>query len=802
MIKHIGYIETKRSDMLSSLRKGNMRIKFGDTTKDDHIERIKQQRTAALNESLIAFDLTYDLAHFRDKKVHSELLKSGWVNYRESVNVIVTEGVTEVPATAEEWFEHPLPKDVAKELLARVAAAPAESVDDYFNALVLDDLLGEYQAMIQKFVVPNVKILGEVVSAEREFVARSYQADFIEWAGERIEESNGADCAKFLALLAARSGKTPMFLEVAHRAFKLGKIDVMLLPCFWHGVFSSFEDDSNGRDAFKHFAEDTVYVGKRTDMSLNRADEINAIIEDGKLPIVAISLHNEEETRQVIENINAKSQLVVVDESDIGAHTEGKSKILDYINASRKTVAFYASGTGMERIARAAGDFKDYYSLVYSEIEACEPKAVKRVLVRTDLSPLAAALDADGITRDDAPSWNKYSAKISRYEGFWTKFYENMFGKNTLDSRLNLRDMAESVSMQIGVSIGSNVIWQNVSTTNSQMKALCKIAQGVLGEDGDVFELNGINSTNESAGKDIKAAIAAARLRGKEKFLIIANQMGSRSCSVPQAEIFVNTADSGSSDSLIQKTSRVLTPMRDESKTHAIIFDPSFNRDRSFTNDIIIDEAVQLARKTGSIPAVSLKFVFNSVNIFDYDENYHAHMIQSEQEVLGTLGSSDNLARAIKGSLQASLRSEDKLTDFINIANGFSFDEAALKKSMKAASATTSIKANIAKIKKGSNGTLSQAQINTISQLLVVIDALSVSGRLIRYYFGKDDCPRTYVECIDGIASDATLSADFEQRYFGITAENVKEMINAKLITDHMLLMMNSILMNTIEGKS
>lgn len=276
-------------------------------------------------------------------------------------------------------------------------------------------------------------------------------------------------------------------------------------------------------------------------------------------------------------------------------------------------VKVFASGTNVQRLAKSArGKIDGVIYSAYSQLEQTEPGIVKRRFFASQVAELAATVDE--FDAKIQPSWLKIWAKPNANKAFVERLFTSLVGDDSLRPELNLSELAQEPVKCFMLLVSAN---------NAEMSQIKKIADDIIPE-WHVKVLNGDYTTNFQAGYETTREINEARIAGKRGVIIIANQMGSRSYSIPEIQATVIAYDRGSIDATTQKVSRCLTPgakWDGTEKTHGIIVDLSFDPNRSENIErLVLEEALMVQRAEDTDFPAAVRYVLTSIDLFKVNE--------------------------------------------------------------------------------------------------------------------------------------------------------------------------------------
>lgn len=240
--------------------------------------------------------------------------------------------------------------------------------------------------------------------------------------------------------------------------------------------------------------------------------------------------------------------------------------------------------------------------------------------------PVQAAIDAGQVSDDfkELPSWSKFCANPERGRGFFSRVLESLFKGQGGHDELNVKDI---VNIQMLELTGKRpkpkprVAMMFVSANNPQMDDIDIIANETL-DAWRVITLtgsrkyNGKKITNKNCQK-IVAEIVEQAQKDNKSVLIISNNLGQRSFSIPEITELYLAYDAGEMGATLQKMSRTLTPgdIDKIGRIFSLSFDP--NRDDKF-DAMVIETAVNIKRRKNMRSlAEALRTVLSTVDIFN-----------------------------------------------------------------------------------------------------------------------------------------------------------------------------------------
>lgn len=440
-------------------------------------------------------------------------------------------------------------------------------------------------------------------------------------------------------------------------------------------------------------------------------------------------------------------------------------------------IKVYASGTNVQRLAKGSGHADGVIYTAYSQLEQTEEKIVRRKFYMLEVNTLKQ--DVEQLDEKVQPSWVKIWGKPNANKVFINKLFRSFVGDEELRNELNLSNIT-------GEQVECFMLL--VSADNKEMKQIKQIADRAI-PNYHIKVLNGDFTNNKSAQYETIKEINEARIAGKTGVVIIANQMGSRSYSVPEIQSTVIAYDRGSVDTTMQKVSRCLTPGNnyvEEEKEFGHIVDLSFDPNRSDNIErLLVDEIIQVSKSEGIAFPAATSYVLSSIDCFKV--RYGTAIEVNEEEMFKILGDNDSLLRVadVTVDINAALDIIDELEN-INTAS----KQRKLRK--------TAIDSAKNKITEGGDpGKPVQDLTDKAIEKIInnAIHALNMSATSVyNLAFGGE----TYSECINIIASSLEKSQEFFE-LFGVTPCTVKLILERNILNEPILdvIVQNSKIVNT-----
>jgi hypothetical protein len=721
MINLYGYSYPSAVDKFKD--SGYVLLKLGDSHRDTEVRINEQGNSAEWEEKIIIGSWNNLQTIKRDHDLHEVLTKRGlWHSGAHK---------------GTEWFK-----------------IPAKSTDE--ARAYIDDLVTEFEG---KRIRKKVKL-------------RSLQQKALNKAMSYI--ASGGNDISIIANLCPRFGKTIWALMLFNKIYETYGNRVMLLPAYWLSVHSSFVNELTEYDDFL----DIVQIDVNNPNAHNQATDA---LSAGQRIIVPISLHGELEEWKAkhawVASIPNADVFSFADEGDFGTHTENQVAKLAgiFTTASeavqdRKFVRVYASGTNVQRLARCSKDINGVIYTAYSELEQTETNIIRRKFFCTQVNGLKQEVEL--LDEKVQPSWIKIWNRPLANKSFVGKLLQSLTGEDSLRPELNLSEMT-------GASVDCFMLL--VSANNKEMGQIHEIAERDI-PNWHVKILNGDFTSNRDAEYETKREINEARIAGKKGVVIIANQMGSRSYSIPEIQATVIAYDRGSVDATMQKVSRCLTPgetYNGQTKTHGHIVDLSFDPNRSENIErLILEEAIQIQRSDDTDFTTAVRYVLTSVDLFKMNEFGYAEEV-SEDDMFKILGDNDNLLKVADISVDVDAALQSGLFDILANVNATGKSSAVKKDIVGADAVNTVIKGATA------NGrTLSDKEKKDVEKTINdAIRSLNMSATSVRDLANGGD---SYRECLELIRDDVDLDNEFVG-LFGISAENAIRLIEHRILNEAIL---------------
>jgi hypothetical protein len=435
-------------------------------------------------------------------------------------------------------------------------------------------------------------------------------------------------------------------------------------------------------------------------------------------------------------------------------------------------ISVYASGTNVQRLAKCSRNIDGVLYTAYSQLEKEEPGIIKRRFYCTEVNSLKEQVEA--LDEKVQPSWAKIWGKPLANKSFVGQLLESLTGEDTLRPELNLSAMAETPV---------DCFMLLVSANKKEMAEIGKIAERHI-PDWHVKILNGDFTNNKNAEYETTQEINEARIAGKKGIMIIANQMGSRSYSIPEIQATVIAFDRGSVDATAQKVSRCLTPGKTYDGTEkevGIIVDLSFDPNRAENIEkLILEEAVSVQRDGANADdfTSAVKYVLSSVDLFKM--KYGTAVQMTEEEMFGIFGNNENLLKVADVSVDIAGIIESGLFDALTNVNvdGKPSNE---KKAVLGEDVINAIREGGSISDRNSRDPEVKSAEKTIND---AIRALNMSATSVYHLSNLEG--ESYRECIEIIANNQDLDNEFID-LVGVSANIVIRLLDNNYLNEAIL---------------
>jgi hypothetical protein len=436
-------------------------------------------------------------------------------------------------------------------------------------------------------------------------------------------------------------------------------------------------------------------------------------------------------------------------------------------------ISVYASGTNVQRLAKCSRKIDGVLYTAYSQLEKEEPGIIKRKFYCTEVNSLKDQVEA--LDEKVQPSWTKIWGKPLANKAFVGQLLESLTGQDTLRTELNLSAMSETPV---------DCFMLLVSANKKEMADIGRIAERHI-PDWHVKILNGDFTSNKDAEYETTSEINRAKIAGKKGVLIIANQMGSRSYSVPEIQATVIAFDRGSVDATAQKVSRCLTPGNTydgTEKQSGIIVDLSFDPNRAENIEkLILEEAVSVQRD-GSLAddfTSAVKYVLSSIDLFKM--KYGTAVEMTEEEMFGIFSDNEAMLRVADVSVDIAGAIESGMFDILAKVNA----DGKPSKDKKAVLGENVLNA----VREGgsANGRSDSKDpaIKTAEKTINdAIRSLNMSATSVYHLANLEG--ESYRECLEIIADNNNLDNEFKD-LFGVTADNVINLLDNSILNEAIL---------------
>lgn len=560
--------------------------------------------------------------------------------------------------------------------------------------------------------------------------------------------------SNIIADLAPRFGKTITFIMLFKYLNEKYGHRLMVIPVYWLSSLTSFKDELN---LYRDF-DNMVYLNK---LDNNLELEIKQNIDQGKLVIVGVSLHDtQEEFEKRYQWISRYKDLVlsVEDEADFGNHTPAQQKKLAFLYKLGRITKIKMSGTNVARMSVGwrGQDIHGLVSVPYSMIE--QDTSINDIVKRSYYEMILGQSLYSKIEEYDVsiiPTWSKLGAKARANREFWASFAKDVYGYESI------------YGMNIDQASDNEIFYSMVFTsfTKSAMNQLAEIWNKEL-DNHYVVVIDGDVTTNAKAQNLVKNLIHHMKIGyiKKDKLIIITNMMGSRSFSVEEIQATLFLKDGGSLDTFIQQSQRDKTP--GFNKKYGYTFDFGFDTNKLSNISLsIIYEAKQVSKELGKTLPESVRFIFNSLNLARVDE--FRVSIKNADSVLEDWEDDNKI-----------LNVADESADYNSILNNNHLIEILMKVNI---DSIKSLKKKITKkLPKGKTygfdrKSLSDNEINTINK--VIKEAIKNINRSATTVYDYANGGGSFRECLDLIDSKGGYTVKSFEEMYGVSPADVKSLL-------------------------
>lgn len=225
--------------------------------------------------------------------------------------------------------------------------------------------------------------------------------------------------------------------------------------------------------------------------------------------------------------------------------------------------------------------------------------------------------------------WSKLLMDVDKSRGVLSTLIKSLFGAYGGDI-VGLYDL-DMTSAKREVTM----IFANTKDKVQQGK-FKELVQSSLGQEYIVYLVNGNETSNRKAEKDVKKVIAQAKRQNK-KVVLISKDMASRSFSISQIDTVMLMFDGGSYATIAQKISRVFTPGKTyngDDKVYGNVISLSLNPNRQDVNPI--DEYILYEAEKVDVTDLNegIQRVLRSVQLFTNGEGGE---VEIEKDEYGSL---------------------------------------------------------------------------------------------------------------------------------------------------------------------
>jgi len=582
-----------------------------------------------------------------------------------------------------------------------------EGLSEWFNFRKLNEF--KVKRLIRE-------IFSEVnhASGQKFYIPRFYQALVKAITLDKIESGLMESDSITIALeLAPRFGKTLWALDLFNELRYLG-INVLILPTFVLSSTSSFTKEIISFGDFEHF-----YLLDSSDSEFDK--KLKESKESGKIIVIGVSMHMSEDSLKKYKksmSIISKNRIMsIVDEADFGAHTESSREVL---NAVDSKITLLMTGTAIERaikglvfiqnniiiwtqtdmqmvkkgthpILQYIGDGdKQFSNRVNSVLKKYTIEEAKKScanlpeieMLKLNLSNISILQEMQDI--ELRGKWTKILADVNQSKSIIKTVYKGLFDFPNMEfDNPDLKNMSK-IYLRKKCRLGVTMIFGGFPNKKEQ-KAFVKFLQTILGDNFEVYEINGDVTTNKKAEEKAKRIIAKNKLNREEgvdrQIIFVSKDMASRSFSIPEIDTVILMYDRGMINSTAQKISRAFTPgnnLYDDEKlvSHVVSLSLDSSREHCPIDLYIIQEAARIGEydPNGSIEG-PIKNVASCYNIFRNTDNGFLPIEMDEYSQFLIEGAGSDLLRIASSTVDVSdlgsiiLSMDQEMIDFLDLAS-------------------------------------------------------------------------------------------------------------------------------------
>ena len=437
-------------------------------------------------------------------------------------------------------------------------------------------------------------------------------------------------------------------------------------------------------------------------------------------------------------------------------------------------VNIFTSGTNVQRLTKCTDGVDGVLYTAYAQLEKTEPGIVRREFFASNVTGIISEIEA--LPVETKPSWIKIWERPQSNRKFISTLLKALIGDESLHPEMNLSEMAKT---------NVNCFMLLVNSSKAGMEGIAKIAEEQI-PNWHIKLLNGDYTTNRLAENETIIEINRAKLQGKQGVIIIANQMGSRSYSIPEIQASVIAYDRGSTDATMQKVSRCLTPTRighelyaGGHKTTGLIVDLSFDPNRNENIErLIIDEAIMIQRSGDAEDFTNaLRYVLNAVDLFKF--RYGNVVEVNEEDMFTLLSERGNLLRVADATvdIQSALSSGlFEILEQVNTGGEKTSNKPILGDGVKNRIIEQGYKA----VKNSKDPAVKQLEeiINNATRML--------NESSTDVYWISDTGGDSFRDCLTAVSKNKKTAEEFKS-YYGVTTEQVIKLLDCGTLNEPVL---------------
>lgn len=608
---------------------------------------------------------------------------------------------------------------------------------------------------------------------------RPYQDD---WLVKLLAVLKTKNDANIVCEFCPRFGKTIMNLSI----FEKSPHDTMIVAGYGIGqsALNSYKNEVTKYHAF----EDMVVIDKYTHEPCKTYQKARA---KGKKVIILVGLdHNDpekfKESNKWIHKLEGPT-LLVIEEADHGADCPKQIEKTQYLRENKTCATLSTSGTDHHGLLNALGAPVDYsFCVPYADLENDESfhDIVKRQFYFINLVDIPAIRKAFlAIPEKDRASLSKILTAPEAHMKFIELLMKSLFDDDYETGPLNRICLKSVINDECGNG-GEQLdhVMMFVTMTNDEMGILANVIKSIL-PDWDVHVLNGDYTTSKNAENDIANEISWS---DKEKHIILARDMGSRSFSLPDIQLVLFLTDGGGTYPHMQKYSRALTPKDGKKYAHIAEIGFDLNRKDSTLMAAILNEIATIGRNSDKTFEEATRYLLSGIrihNLVNLDDNIIWRELQP-RDIRSEYCTPGNLRATAKHHLtpilnRIGLKDLELLQEF-----GSNLEVDNKTHNVIPSKNYVSLRQR-QKSKKSQNKAQEQKALVALERL---VDSIEVLRDMTNYE------ANSFLDCFDKICNNTALKKEFKE-IFAVSAIRMKNLVK-RLFHSEELKWLNEIVLN------